>query len=250
MTVPWKQALRFSLEGVAALGAAIWLRGPFLLLLWPAASWLGLTRAFLASRPQALGKRPDGRLSWPSVFFLPHLAACEAWFQLKRLVPGLEPCWHQAAPGIYIGRRPRPRELPGDVRWIVDLTAELHEPGELIRHRIYRYLPSFNRWVPDEAGFRRLTRELADVPEPLYVHCGSGLGRSATVVAALLILRGLAADVEEAERMLRRVRPRVYLHPAQRQLVARRCRRYAGPADVNDPDDRAGGSRPRSGAAW
>ena len=222
---PWKLILRFSLSGAAAAGTAIWLGGSFLWLLWPAASWFGLARAFFENRPEDLGKRPDGRLSWRfAVFFLPHLAACEAHFHFKRLVLRLEPCWNQVAPGIYIGRRPLPRELPGDVRWIVDLTAELFEPRELVRHGHYHLLPSLNRWVPpDEAAFRDLTRALADVSEPVYVHCGSGLGRSATVVAALLILRGLAGDVDEAERMMRRIRPRVHLHPAQRELVARRC---------------------------
>ncbi len=220
----WRLVLRFVLSGLAALGAALWLRGPFLWLLWPAATWLALAGAFSGNRPELLGKRADGTLRRPSaLLFLPHLAASEIYFHFKRLVLKLEPCWNQAAPGIYIGRRPQPRELPGDVRWIVDLTAELREPAALVRHGHYRYLPAFNRWVPDEAGFRRLTRELAAVTEPIYVHCGSGLGRSATVVAALLILRGLAGDVDEAEQMLRRVRPRVYLHPAQRRLVTRQC---------------------------
>ncbi len=201
------------------------MRGPFLWLLWPAASWLGLAWVFLQNRPTLFGKKQDGTLSWSPalVVFLPHLAAGEVYFHLKRMVLK-EPCWNQAAPGIYIGRRPRQRELPGGVRWIVDLTAELYEPGEVVRHGHYRYLPVLNRWVPgEEADFRRLTRELAAVTEPIYVHCGSGLGRSATVVAALLILRGLADNVDQAERRLRRVRPRVYLHPAQRELVARRC---------------------------
>ncbi len=216
--------MRYSLTGLSALGVAVWLRGHFLWLLWPTVSWLGLTYAFLRNRPTLLGKRADGTLSLsPALVFLPHLAASEAYFHFKRLVLRLEPCWNEVAPGIYIGRRPLPRELPGDVRWIVDLTAELHEPGELVRHGHYRYLPTFNRWVPDAAGFRRLTRELAGVAEPIYVHCGSGLGRSAAVVAALLILRGLAQDVGQAEQRLRRVRSRVYLHPAQRQLVARQC---------------------------
>lgn len=220
----WKQTSRFSLSGLTALGAALWLKGPFLWLLWPAASWFGLTWAYWCNRPTILGKRADGTLRWSfALVFLPHLAAAEAYFHFKRLVLRLEPCWNEVAPGIYIGRRPLPRELPGDVRWVVDLTAELHEPGELVRHGHYRYLPSLNRWVPDEAGFRRLTQELAAAAEPVYIHCGSGLGRSATVVAAVLILKGLEPDVDRAEERMRRIRPRVRLHPAQRQLVARQC---------------------------
>ncbi len=217
----WRPVLRFSLQGLAALAGALWLRGHFLWLLWPAASWLALAWVFLQNRPRLLGKRDDGTLGRPpALLFLPHLIAGEAYFHFKRLVLRLEPCWNEAAPGLYIGRRAQPRELPAGVRWVVDLTAELHEPAGLRRLGHYRYLPALNRWAPDAEGFRRLARELAEVEEPIYVHCGSGLGRSATMVAALLVLRGLEPDVDRAEQRLRRIRPRVYLHPVQRRLVA------------------------------
>ena len=218
-------ALRFSASGLAAFSAALWLRGPFLALLWPAASWLALTWAYLKNRPEMLGKRPDGTFRLPSaLLLLPHLAACEIYFHFKRLVLKLEPCWNEVVPGIYIGRRPQPGELPGGVRWIVDLTAELYEPGELARREHYRYLPALNRWAPQEEGFRRLAQELAAATEPMYIHCGSGLGRSATVVAAVLILKGIEDDADGAEQTMQAVRPRVYLHPSQRQLVNSLCR--------------------------
>lgn len=219
---PWQLVARFSVSGLFALTAALWLRGPFLWFLWPAVSWLGLAYAYLRNRPKILGKRSDGTLHWLAVvFFLPHLAVGEIFFHFKRLVLKLEPCWNEIAPGLYIGRRPLPHELPADARWVVDLTAELFEPREVVRRGHYRCLPTLNRWVPEDADFRRLTRQLADVPEPIYVHCGSGLGRAATVMSALLILRGLEQDVDRAEERLRRARSRVYLHPAQRTLVTR-----------------------------
>ena len=217
--------LRFSASGFAALAAGLWLRGPYLLLLWPAASWLALTWAYLKNRPEMLGKRPDGTFRLPAaLLFLPHLAASEIYFHFKRLVLELEPCWNEVAPGIYIGRRPQAGELPDGVRWIVDLTAELHEPRDLARREHYRYLPALNRWAPHEEGFRRLAKELEAATEPMYIHCGSGLGRSATVVAAVLVLKGIEADADRAEQRMQQVRPRVYLHPSQRRVVNSVCR--------------------------
>jgi len=55
----------------------------------------------------------------------------------------------------------------------------------------------------------------------MYIHCAQGRGRSAAVAAALLIRKGLAADVDEAERMLRAARPSIRISPAQRRLVAK-----------------------------
>ena len=71
--------------------------------------------------------------------------------------------------------------------------------------------------------FVALIDELQRFPGCIYVHCGAGRGRSAMVVAALLVLRGVATDAREAERQLRAIRPGVRLHAAQRATVDRCC---------------------------
>ncbi len=220
--------LRYLVRGLVVLALALWAGGPFLALLWLAVSFFALAIIYARGDATAFGKRPDGTLSWPRTLPLwPYLLLTWAYFHVKRLVLREAP-WQRAAPGIWLGRRVLPGELPDGVDLVVDLTAELTEPRGVTRGKRYLCLPTLNRWVPAEADFRQLLGELASTRETLYVHCGAGLGRSASVVAALLIMRGAAADVDQAEEMLRRLRPRVRLHAEQREMVRRCC--GAGPA--------------------
>src|SRR3569623_1658332 len=70
-------------------------------------------------------------------------------------------------------------------------------------------------------GKRAAGCNVAALDGPRYVHCAQGHGRSAALVAAVLIARGLAADVDAAERQMTHARPRVGLKPVQRALVRR-----------------------------
>jgi protein-tyrosine phosphatase len=51
------------------------------------------------------------------------------------------------------------------------------------------------------------------------MHCAVGQGRSATLVAALLVRLGRADDVADAEQKLRAIRPGVRLADRQRRFV-------------------------------
>jgi hypothetical protein len=168
--------------------------GLWLLLLWPAATYLGIAYAFSTNNAGLLGKRVDGRFEWQS-----------------------------ADERIVLGRLLLPEEMPADCNVVVDVTAELAEPTDLVEGRDYYYLPTLNRFVPRSDEFRSLMEMLVDRKGKMYIHCGSGKGRSATVAAGLLVLRGAAKDVEEAERMLRQKRSCVRLHPVQRELVRTLC---------------------------
>lgn len=50
---------------------------------------------------------------------------------------------------------------------------------------------------------------------PVLVHCAHGHGRSATVLAAILIAEGAAAGPAEAEALMKAQRPRVRLNKRQ-----------------------------------
>lgn len=54
---------------------------------------------------------------------------------------------------------------------------------------------------------------------PVLVHCAHGHGRSATVLAAILIADGRAAGVAEAEALMQAQRPRVRLNRRQRAAL-------------------------------
>lgn len=59
-------------------------------------------------------------------------------------------------------------------------------------------------------------RSQSHLGRPILVHCAHGHGRSATVLGAILLAEGLAASVEEAEGLMRAVRPRVGFNSRQR----------------------------------
>ncbi len=230
-------ALRYLGFAACALAGVPFARGWLWLPAWLALSNLALAYAYLGNHVGLLGKRHDGSLAWRAVLLLlPYLALVWGfhWLKLAALRRG-EPCFHPAAPGLYLGRRPRAFELPSGCALVVDLTSEFIESSAVVAACRYRCLPVLNRHVPGERALAALLDELADEPGAIYVHCGAGRGRSAMLVAALMVLRGHAPDVDAAEHALRALRPGVRLHPAQRALIARLCpapaRRAAAPQD-------------------
>lgn len=192
---------------------------PFML--WAAASTGLVAWAYLTRRPTLFGKTPDGRLRWNAVPLLPFLALTRlGWWIAVRF--SREPAWVQVTPDLYLGRWPRRGELPPQITRIVDLTAELPGPTERTG-RTYHLLATLDGTGPDLPATARLLDELLTRDAPTYVHCAMGHGRSATLVCALLLHRKQAASVEEAEAMLRGLRPGVHLNPGQRQTVRRLC---------------------------
>lgn len=192
---------------------------------WLGVSHLIVAHAYATNRATLFGKCSDGMLSPVAVLvLLPYLLLVWGFFWLKLLLlRRKEPCFHRVADGIVLGRKPRRHELPPECELVVDLTAEFSEDSDVIANHAYRCLPVLNRHVPSDADFCALLDELHGFPGGMYIHCGAGRGRSAMVVAALLVLRGEATDAADAERKLRAVRPGVSMHGTQRALVDRCC---------------------------
>jgi protein-tyrosine phosphatase len=88
--------------------------------------------------------------------------------------------------------------------------------------RRYICLPTLDRGVPDVAAARAALDEAAQVARAggvVYIHCAQGFGRSAALVAAILVRRGECRDVGEAEARLKSLRPGVRLTRQQRAFV-------------------------------
>jgi protein-tyrosine phosphatase len=151
---------------------------------------------------------------------LPYLLLTWFVWHVQRLL-SREACCNEVAPGLWVGRRPSARELPPDVGLVVDLTAEFAAPRRIHHGRTYLCLPVLDAYAPSEEALRQLVQKVVAWPGAVYVHCAAGHGRSAMVAAAVLLTRGLAADVKQAEGLLRRARPGVRLTPAQRRLLRR-----------------------------
>jgi hypothetical protein len=83
---------------------------------------IGLT--YFINRPDFLGKvGPGKRRLWAHIVWAPYLTAIALAWHARRCWTR-EPIFDLISPGIYCGRRPRQGELPGNVKVVVDLTAE------------------------------------------------------------------------------------------------------------------------------
>lgn len=191
--------------------------------------WMGLSTqavaaAFAANEPRVFGKRRDGSLpivAW--VMFGPYLL-------LTRLIVSLvarvtrENDWDEIAPGLLLGRRTS--RLPDGTTTVVDLTAELHRiPGDAE----YLPIPTLDGAAPRLASVLELARYL-DGHRVVAIHCAAGHGRSAMVMAAVLMARGHVASAEQAEALMRARRPKIGMSRDQRAALARLERRLCAGA--------------------
>ncbi len=216
-----RYAFVFGLLSAYLFAAACLLGGWGWLLAWPAASFLLVGAAYLGLGPRVFGKRADGRRAWWAVaLLLPYLLLTGILWHLLRLVSREPPC-HEVAPRLWLGRRPLATELPPGVDLVIDLTAEFTAPSAVTAGRTYLCAPMLDALAPAERQLRDVIERATDWPGVVYVHCAQGHGRSALVVAALLLRRGLATDVQHALALLRQARPGIGLQRRQRQVLHR-----------------------------
>lgn len=210
------------LLGAGLIGAAYVVSGPAWVVAWPALSVSVVGLGYLGLGPRVFGKRDDGTIA-PANLVLLFPYHVVAWLRLRLdALRAKEDPWNEVAPGLFLGRRLTSiDELPPATAAVIDLTAEFRAtPG--IRERCeYRTLPTLDTAAPDYEAFRELTRWAAAHPGPVYVHCAAGHGRSAALAAGVLVLRGEVADAKAAEAYLKKARPLVSLHRAQRVVVDR-----------------------------
>ena len=233
-----KFAILFILMGFGWIAVAVVHGGPAWLLAWPGVAFLVVGAGYAGLGSRVTGKRRDGTIPWWSiVLLLPYLGLTWAVWFLHGLVA--RPRRHdEVAPGLWIGRRTGAGQLPDRVGLVVDLTCEFQERKD-VRVRDggggFLCLPTLEYHVPDVDAFRELVRQVARTEGGVYIHCAQGYGRSAMLAAAVLIERGLAADLDEAERILKRSRPRVRLGPRQRELVRRAMRLHGDRGGSESP---------------
>jgi protein-tyrosine phosphatase len=161
----------------------------------------------------------NGTMAWSSVCFLmPYLAITWLLWQLERTI-SKESVRDEVIPGLWLGRRCSAEELPESVGLVVDLTAEFPEPADVRTGREYICVPTLDASVPSMEAFQAVVQKIAESPKVVYVHCALGHGRSATVVAAVLMARGFASTVDEAIRMVRERRPGIDINGRQKTCL-------------------------------
>ncbi|WP_347239991.1 hypothetical protein [Oscillatoria sp. FACHB-1406] len=99
------------------------------------------------------------------------------------------------------------------------MTAEFPEPKAVRAGKTYLCVPTLDAGCLPVSVLRELAATISTWQGKTYIHCAAGYGRSATVAAAVLILRGW--DKENVEAYLQSVRPGVALNATQRRAIAR-----------------------------
>jgi protein-tyrosine phosphatase len=194
-------------------GVFVWLLG------WSGLSWVFAGCAYVFLGAGTFGKQTNGSMDWWRVLLLfPYLAATWLlWYAQKTLTK--EPIYSQIAPGIWLGRRCFAHELPPGVELVVDLTAEFAEPRQVREGRAYICAPTLDASVPSLEAFQKLIQTVSDFEGPTYIHCALGHGRSATVVIAVLVARGNALSLDQAEQRVKLARPDIGINAIQRHLL-------------------------------
>ena len=82
----------------------------------------------------------------------------------------------------------------------------------------YQCFPTLDLIAPDVALLQQAANaiERLRAQGPLLVCCALGYSRSASAVAAWLLLSGRCSDAQQAEALIRKARPGIVLHPAHR----------------------------------
>jgi protein-tyrosine phosphatase len=190
---------------------------------WILAGWCLLSMllcglSYLWIGPKTFGKDSAGNIPLLNRFI--HTP----WMWEYRIIVALDR-WsgregvNEISPGLWLGRRLLAREVPPGIELVVDLTAESAMIRDLPGEPDYMCLPTLDGQAPDEQAFRELVKAVSLHRGPVLIHCARGHGRSATVMAAVLMRRGIAEDIEAASVLMKSKRKRVYLHRGQRRLL-------------------------------
>jgi protein-tyrosine phosphatase len=237
LTMHLAMALLFLFVAVVFAALTGFVGGLTWILVWPAFALVVVAIGYIFVGPAVLGKQADGTLYWPhALLLMPYFSAAEvAWYLVRVL--GREEPWNEVARGFYLGRRVQHWELPARIAVVLDMTAEFVEPPEVRTGRTYVCVPALDASVPRVEALVRAIERIASLEGNIYVHCAAGHGRSAMAMAVLLVVRGVARDLDHAIEIMQRARPRVKLRTTQRKVALAALerlpvRRSSVPAEV------------------
>ncbi len=216
-----KYLLVLVLVGVAQIALASTSGKMAWLLYWSGLSWIVVGAAYGGLGAGIFGKRANERMALVNIcLLLPYLFVTWFLWYMQQLLTK-EPPYNEIAPGLWLGRRCLGKELPSGIELIVDMTSEFPEPPDLNSGRSYVCVPTLDASVPSDKAFAELVQTIVASPGPVYVHCALGHGRSVAVMTAVLVAKGNAATIEQAEQSVKQARPRTEINPVQRKLLQR-----------------------------
>ncbi|MBY5926037.1 MULTISPECIES: phosphatase PAP2/dual specificity phosphatase family protein [unclassified Halomonas] len=208
---------------------------------WPALSLSLVALNYLWLGVAGFQKDNDGRLSLAARLLLaPYLVG--AWIN-SRLWTRRRPHPAEVCDGVSIGRLPL-RQMPAADMALVDLCAELSAPAQ---RRAYTPVPVLDLTVASATELRQAAEAIEQHRRhgPVLVCCALGVSRSASAVAAWLLLSGRTASVDDAISIVRGARPICVLRAPHRQALNALVERgnetpYETPWPLNENEDKDG----------
>jgi protein-tyrosine phosphatase/membrane-associated phospholipid phosphatase len=200
-------AIRYAAGALAFAAAALLTGRTGWWLFWPALALALVAANYAVFGPAGFQKGADGRMSLAACILLaPYLAG--AWIN-SRIWTRNEPVQAWVDEGVAIGRVPSRRDSTAFAS-IVDLSAEM---PMLHGHGGWHVYPTLDLVAPPPSILREAaaTIERARANGAVLVCCALGYSRSASAVAAWLLITGRASSMQDAVERVRRVRPRIVL---------------------------------------
>lgn len=132
--------------------------------------------------------------------------------------------YSQVTPEIYLGPQYGKRGMAhlrkSGITASVSMRAEFDSTKHGLAFKKHSYLPTIDNTPPSleqlDEGVAFI-QQIIDAKGIVYVHCGSGVGRSPTLVAAYLVKQGMSLD--EAVTRIQAARPFVRILPDQRKRL-------------------------------
>lgn len=210
-----KLAIRYLLASLVCALLGWWLPYGYLCF-WPALSLLIVAAAYAGFGTAVFQKNPTGSLSISARLILaPYLLGTkifQRWYCQQRIISPN----NQIVANIWLGSFPHGQ---GQYQAVLDVTAELHHSADSCCWVAYPLMDLNVPAVDDLYKAALLLGKLQQNNDKVLVCCALGLSRSATVMAAFLLLNQYAASVEQALTLIRAQRPQIILTPAHVQQL-------------------------------
>ena len=204
--------------GAAGLGATWLVR---FVLGWMCIACFVVAAGYAFNRPGVFGKRRDGSVS--HVVALPVLPVLlvlrVVWWIRSRLTS--ESPFDRVSPGLLVGRRLSADDaLPKDVDFVIDLTCEFAKLDVVVACGTYRTIRTLDGLAPPGHDDRDdVFGEAAAHQGTVFVHCAFGHGRAVAAAAAIMVMRGVADNADDAFAKIRAVRPGIFPSGSHHRFV-------------------------------
>ena len=209
-------AIRYGAGALVCFIAALLIGRSGWWLFWPAVALALVAANYAAFGAAGFQKQADGHMTLAArILLAPYLVA--AWIN-SRLWTRNDPAPAAVGDGVAIGRIPF-RHDATKFPSVVDLSAEM---PVLHGHVGWHAYPTLDLVPAQPATLREAAAaiERARANGPVLVCCALGYSRSASAVAAWLLITDRASSAEDAVERIRRVRPRIVLGDDARRAIA------------------------------